>query len=33
MQLNQTMKLKKIELIIQTAIKFCMFLQVNRKPQ
>ena len=29
----QTMKLKEIELIIQTAIKFCMFLQVNRKPQ
>ena len=33
MQLSQTMKLKEIEQIIQTAFKFCMVLQVNTKPQ
>ena len=33
MQLSQTMKLKDIELIIQTALKFCMVLQANKKPQ
>ena len=26
------MNLKEIELIIQTAFKFCMVLQTNRKP-
>ena len=33
MQLSQKMKLKEIELIIQTALKFCMVLQAKRKPQ
>ena len=33
MQLSQTMKLKETELIIQAAFKFCMVLQINKKPQ
>ena len=32
-KLSQTMKLKEIELIIQTALKLCMVLQTNIKPQ
>ena len=31
MQLSQKMMLKDIELKIQTAFKFCMVLQTNRK--
>ena len=33
MQLSQTIKLKEIELIIQTVFKFSMALQVYRKSQ
>ena len=33
MQLSQTMKLKKLELKIEGAFKFCMVLQINGKPQ
>ena len=33
MKLSKTIKLKEIGLIIQTALKFCMVLQENRKTQ
>ena len=33
MQHSQTIKIKEIELIIQTAFKFSICLQRNRKPQ
>ena len=31
-RLNQIMKLKETELLIQAAFKFCMVLQTYRKP-